>query len=674
MLNSLVLKMAEPEPEFVDEKWVANYIKKDVEYVNKIHLLDKLPFRYDKKGKMLYRASAVKARVIKYKLTPASTNHPLYEMSQAEVMVYLGINGSAHYLKHVREGHIKVHIGKNGNKCVYRKDADRFLRTYSYRYLMQFVKTPIVLKDAMQLLSIAKSTMKHAIRKGLLKVELRKPRERRRLGQATMMNYVNSHPGMKFRRRPIPKYISKALAEIYCGPVASAVSTLKVGIVKSEQYIDEKGKTQWGIDKDKLDNIIDAMWEGKCYSTDRVPYYTRKNIEYKFGKNKAWINTFIAGHCPLVNRYGEVVDPKGGGHQTGWRKADVEAIVASGVEYYPEIKLPKKIYKPEPHRYTKPPEKSHTTLPAVDAVEFALENAYTEREFAKEDHARKVIAERRAKEAEREVIRRELGYKPKESTRISRRNVIKYSEEREIIALVFNHHNKNIFKDRSLTKWDLAVFVHDKEFKVRNRTINNAITRLVQRGINELLRVVKMLPEWVILVPGTSIINDLNLHETLKAVPKDVMAVAPYGYTFRYFDGTWTSCTKTYGYYQTYKLDPPTNTFTFGTLGANGMHPVEVLDGPFVAVRGECLDKLREIHYFNRLGECRSALGPIISAICRRHHLKMMQIPVSSSECADYDIPVDSPKWHELEEVIKKYENATEAGISESRKTHDAKY
>ena len=243
------------------------------------------------------------------------------------------------------------------------------------------------------------------------------------------------------------------------------------------------------------------------------------------------------------------------------------------------------------------------------------------------------------------------------------------SESREIITLVYNHNNCNIFKDRSLSKYDLAVFVHDQDFRLRRRVVNNSITRLIQRGItNSIMSKVKMLPEWIVIVPGSSIINDINLYETLRSVPPEIMAVAPFGYEYVQFDGTWTRCSRTYGYYQKYSLSPPTNEMVLGTAGVNGMHPVAVLDGPFVAVRGEMLDKLKEIHYFNVLGECRSAMGPIVSAVCRRYGLGMMQVPVSSSCSAEYSVSFSSPRWHEIEDRIITYVSATPQAIAYNRK------
>ena len=115
-------------------------------------------------------------------------------------------------------------------------------------------------------------------------------------------------------------------------------------------------------------------------------------------------------------------------------------------------------------------------------------------------------------------------------------------------------------------------------------------------------------------------------------------------------------------------LKPPSNEMVLGTAAVNGMHEVAVLDGPFVAIRGEMLDKFKEIHYFNSLGECRSTMGPIVSAICRRYRMGMMQIPVSSACSAEYIVSTDSPRWHEIEDRIITYVSATEQAIAYNRK------
>ena len=672
MLDRLIKKLKEPEPEFVNEKWIAKYIQKDIEYIHRIKLCEMVPFRLDAYGHKIYKTSVIKHRIMKYRLMPPSTDHPLYEMTQEEAMVYLDIHSPAKYMKHVRAGNIKVHLNAEGKKRVYREDADTFLRTFERLYLLKYVRAPVLFTDAALLFGFKMSTMRDMIRRKQIKVEPRKKFEVRKISQETLLQYAKARVdnGRRFRRNPIPEYMSRSMAEIYCGGVPEARNAVRGKLVKCEQYTAANGKVKWGISKAKLDSLISKCWRGRCYGSGKQPYYTAKNIEFIFGKTPAWIDTFIRGKCPVVDKYGELVENKKMfNRRRGWDKKAVEEIIASGVEYCPVIRMGKKIQHPEPKRYTTPKPKTFITRTVVDAIECALDNAYSEREFAKEQHARDTIRARNEQRREREAIRIELGFEPSKELLIRRENVLKYSENREIISLVYTQSGCNIYKDRSLSKYDLAVFVRDHDFRLRRRVTPNSTTRLVQRGVeNCIMGKVKLLPEWIIIVPGTSIINDINLYETLHQVPAEVMAVAPFGYEFIQFDGTWTKCSRTYGYYQKYTLSPARNDMVLGTAMVNGMHPVEVLDGPFVAVRGEMLDKLKEIHYFNVLGECRSAMGPIISAICRRYRLGMMQIPVSSSCAAEYAVSFDSPRWHEIEERINNYVSASEQAISYNRR------
>lgn len=672
MLDRLIKKMNEPDPEFVGEKWVADYIQKDVDYVRKIKLCEMVPFRLDEKGHKIYKTSVIKYRVMKYRLMPPSNEHPLFEMTQEEAMVYLNIHSPAKYMKHVRAGDIKVHLNANGKKRVYREDADEFLRTFDRLYLLKYVREPLLFTDAALLFGFKLSNMKFMLKAKRIEVEPRKKYEVRKVSHETLLKFAEERVanGHKFRRNPIPEYMPRSIAEIYCAAVPEARNAVRGKLVKCEQYTTPEGKVKWGISKAKLDSLISKCWRGRCYGSGKQPYYNSRQIEFIFGKTQAWIDTFIRGKCPLVDKYGDRVEKKEAFNKIcGWEKKAVEEIIASGVEYCPVIRMGKTIKNPEPKRFTTPKPKTVITRSVVDIIESAFDNAYSEREFAKEQHARDIIKSKNDKKREREAMRIELGFEPTRELLLRRDNVLKYSENREIISLVYTHSGCNIYKDRSLTKYDLAVFVRDQDLRLRRRVTPNSSTRLVLRGIeHSIVSKVKMLPEWIIIVPGTSIINDINLYETLRSVPKEIMAVAPFGYEYTQFDGTWSQCTRTYGYYQTYNLSPASNQMVLGSAEVNGCHQVEVLDGPFVAVRGEMLDKLKEIHYFNVLGECRGAMGPIVSAICRRYRLGMMQVPVSSSCAAGYVIPFSSPKWHEIEDRIINYVSATEQAIAFNRR------
>lgn len=667
MLARLVSRKGEPQPEFVSAAWVAKFIRRDADYVKKIKLLEEVPFKIDGSGHKIYKLDVVKNRVYKYKLTPPVTDHPLFEMSQEEALLYLGIANPTMYMNHVRKGDITVHVGSDGRKKVYRKDADRFLRTFDRNYLLQYIREPLLMYDAAQILGVNRNYMAQLIRKHQIFPEPRKKREYRRISQTSIIKFVTDHQGgRKFRKHPIPDYMSRAVAEIYCSPIPDARNALRARLIVAEQYVGANGKRKWGISKAKLDDLIDKCWAGRCYGTPTKKYYTARNIECKFGKSKAWIDQFIRGKCTRVNRYGVASKT---GFNCGWAKEEVEAIVNSGVDYCPEIKLPSQVHRNEPKRYVAPKPREYEMLPVRDAIEAALDNAYSEREFQKEQQARETMRRRKQMIAEREAIRVELGYEPVRPPSVRRENLLRNSQVREIISLVYNHQACSIYKDKSLSRFDLAVFSYDRKFKLRRKAAHNSVTRLIHYGISrQITPHVQLLPEWIVIVPATSYIPDINFHDILRSVPPEVMAVAPYGYGYRTEDGRWGKCMKTYGLYQQYSLTPVRSEYVVGTCGVGGMNPVEVLGGPFVAIRGEMLDKMSEIHYFNVLGECRWAVPFIISGICHRYHLGMMQIPVLSSCCADFCIKPGTARWIEVENRIIQYECASVQEISTNRK------
>ena len=78
----------------------------------------------------------------------------------------------------------------------------------------------------------------------------------------------------------------------------------------TEQTLTTNGKTKWGISKAKLDSLISKCWRGRCYGSGKQPYYNARQIEYIFGKTQAWIDTFIRGKCPRVDKYGDRVEKK----------------------------------------------------------------------------------------------------------------------------------------------------------------------------------------------------------------------------------------------------------------------------------------------------------------------------------------------------------------------------
>ena len=60
------------------------------------------------------------------------------------------------------------------------------------------------------------------------------------------------------------------------------------------------------------------------------------------------------------------------------------------------------------------------------------------------------------------------------------------------------------------------------------------------------------------------------------------------------------------------------------------------MDGPFVAIRGDFIRELENMRFFQQLGDQRGLLGPVLSGICRKTGVPMMQIPVDSWAGMEY--------------------------------------
>jgi hypothetical protein len=84
----------------------------------------------------------------------------------------------------------------------------------------------------------------------------------------------------------------------------------------------------------------------------------------------------------------------------------------------------------------------------------------------------------------------------------------------------------------------------------------------------------------------------------------------------------------------------------FGTRAIDGMHPVQVMDGPFVALRGEYLRELGYISFFQQLGDQRGLLGPSVSALCLKFSIPMMQISVESWGSLEYVVRPRTPEMN----------------------------
>ena len=641
-------------PEFVGIGWVSRYINFPVLWIRHVKLLDNLPYKIGGKQDRLYRWTEVKKRLVRYKLLPPDTNHPYHRYTAAEIVALMDVNGHT-FLNQEAKGHINVLRNEKGEKFVYNTDFNLFRRNYDMRYIVGQIDAPVSEPTIRTIFDIDAKKFKKLVAKGILHTTPRVKGQRIKYRIDDLYNLITDYT--RYRKSPMPEEMPAELAQLYSGLGKSFSKYVALKSLPVHHGVDKRGDGRRYFLRSEIDAFVLKMWCIQCYC-DNKDYYTRSAIKYKFGKCDLWIDTFVSNKCTQVY-FGKLKADKKPFFR-GWKKEEVEALVNSGVEVEPEVFIPKKMRHPV-RAVVRDEKKLQPAFhkAAADLIEDAINMAFTERDAKREAHVLSVHREQQAIYRQRADIRRELNYETKASETFTHNALLRLSNEREIVTLMYTR-NKNtaLYKRFKHSKYECVIACSDRAQFTR-RPVQPSIGRIINGGLNRLSKMeLRCVPLWIVIVAGTSVIPDINFYEKLRNVPPTVGAVSAYGYEYRLPDGTWTRCAKTYGMYSMYHTGSVDTSFIIGTGGVNGSHPVAVMGGPFVAIRGEYLNAFRGITHFNALGDCRAAIGPILSAICTVKGISMMQIPVDCGCASDYEYRPDSVEWHRVEDSILRYERA----------------
>lgn len=706
-----LLTEGEKIPEFVTLQMAAGIIGRRTSFLHDIHLAAGVPSKIDANGCRMYRWSELRKRLERNNIMPPDDDHPFMEYTFTKAAVLLGTSERRIY-HWINMGRLRVSKRKSdGASCVLRKDIEWFRRNYDRQVLISRMAKPLRTTDTRTILDLKKDTF-YDYRKHFVPIP-RAKRVARRYDQATLMAFTKSSETQRrrFRCNPMPEYMNREIARIYLGYSESKMShCLDAHQIKSKPVELPDGRITNMYIKSELDEhllkteMVSAYCEG-------LPYYNRKAIEHKFGKTARWIDEYVANDCRRIGLRGEVIparkDAKINYLVQGWHRGDVEeAVRTCGDEHITlyeraadrerekerrehealvlkrtkqrlkareervalrERELAKKKAeakaaakpKPKPQPVSEPAQLFHSPIDQIEAAidaGFAARNA--EFEQKKREAKRKANAKREARNAIRDSLNLVTSYP---DSGFNMWNRLAYSESREIFTILFSRNGSQT-RGGSMRYMayphegdEYIINVTDRRAVTRRQSADTSIPRLIARGIEAIkAKQLKYMPAWVVLAPATSYVPDPRFLDILRTVPDEYGAVAPYGYKYLMPDGSHDTCTATCGMYSMYHADSPGTEFVVGaTVG--GVNEVAVLDGPFVAVRGECMDILSDMDFFGGLGESRSMIGPIVSAICRRRAVKMASVPVNSVSCADYVLPVHSLEWNQIMDKIATY-------------------
>lgn len=646
-------------PEFVGYLYLSRYLNIPTPKLKSSGILDDIPFRYDQSGKKMFKYTTALDAIAKYRVSPPDNLHPRHEFTQAEAMVELGLKPEQ-YTKFVRDGKLRTHISSTtGHSAVYRQDIERFYREWFPEHIIRNVTVPVRRAVACMLLDVGMTHLKRQTREGAISYEPRARKKPYMYSKTEMLKYLHRNSRRRFRRHPLPDYLTSSVAAIYMGISDKHFTNLRMmGIVKLAENPVGTGACQYCYKRSELDDAIDAI-NARAYYCEGLTYYTRRAIKYKFLKSERWVDEYIAGKCRRVMSKDVIVPALGAvkAPPKGWLQEDVDRIAASGVE----VKIKKKHHVSLTKRklssivqLATPPVVFSNPVEQMEAAIAASMKAEKEASIRRKREALKKVE---AESAKLNAIRNILSGGPAtRQSRPSRNDMLRFAEERPIVTFLFSSTGMRGKYDEYPNSKNECLFRVTCGISFGRRQIPPSFARAIMNALKIYRNQdVRLTPAWVILVSATSIITDPTFHKCLSEVPEGIGAVAPFGYEYLLPDGSWDKCPVSYGSYGLYSEITGERRRIEGISDTFGSHRVAVMDGPFVALRGEYLTELAYIDFFQQLGDQRGLLGPVISGICRKCGIPMMQVSVESWASMEYFVRPNTPEMNLAVERIANF-------------------
>lgn len=636
--------------EFIDYNYITRITRIPSQQLKNMGVFDGIPYRYDPYGHKEFRLTDAMSALARAKLTPPDNMHPRYEFSVAEAMNELRITPMA-VNKLIKTGKLRYHVSKvDGYRKIYRSDIEYYRRNWDPVYLAECMRVPLRRTLCALIMGIKMSTLRWLEKTKVLVPEPRKKGERIKFSKASVLAHLKGRGTRVYRKEPLPELMIPELALVYSGFSPSKFEQLiRTNQLRAEWHTFPDGKKMWVYHKDKIDQVRDAE-QGREFYCDGLPYYTRKAIKYKFFKTDRWIDEFIVGKCRRMHSKDKMLPVEVTSEQTkGWFRGDVNEVIASGVDF--KYRKKKKPVSRMTRRYlsrvvqARPPVAFSSP---VEQMEAAIRAAIAEKDEQRKEKRAEVWKKVAETAAKRNAIRNILTTGAENTPlNLGRNDLIRYADDRQIITFLISADGKaGRYRQYPHTK-DERIFRAHPGTKMGRHEIPPVFARAILNGLSVYNRYkFEKLPLWVIVASSTSMITDPTFHEKLKGIPLSVGAVGAYGYGYILPDGSWDGCAETYGAYGVYSEITGTSRKVTGLTAADGMHRVEMLDGPFIAVRGEFMQELAALRYFYQLGDARGLLVPTVSTIMRRLGVPMMQIPVECWSSEEFEVHAGTPEMN----------------------------
>ena len=688
--------------EYVSVKKVGEFLRVEPDVLEKSGFFKGIDYRINFRGEKVYKWGQCIKQMGRIRLRRKDLGHPLAEICVNEIAYDMGIDISDVYDR-IRRGQLKAHEKAEDKKLyAYMGDYDKFIRTWFIADMMRFLPNvkmrPI---EARMICDLTPNAMQLCFKRGQL-IARRDPGSHRQkfFMKPDLLRWHKVSINKRFRRKELPEYLPKVVATAY---VRRSLPEFE----KMAKFI-EKNQKGW-FSREALDKWYMNEWCMVSYG-EKLAFYTERNIALKFGRSYEWIAEHITGKAKVFTldrriitpeefraRYGDTA-PFRYPFMFGYDKESVDKIVAEtgeGFKARMDIEESDREAKQKwPRGYINGSKKElqkrmkHMSVLSVranrnrqreeekknklrvyrevpeyevkeDQFELGIKAAFEEKQIRKADERHKARLRMEKDFKEQQAMRRILGLDPDPNERLSSRNILKYSEEPQNVYIMYSLTGKlTMFMRYHPENHRAVTFRMMGQNKIGRRIYTpkvNSFTWAKQCYMDMIRTTPGVQPRWIVLVPGNSVIRDLSFADKLKNVPDDAVAVGAFGYEKFLPNGSWFGSTASYGLYGQYEKDFSDTTWVVGTKGVNGMHEVAVIDGPFLALRGEYGDILSHLDKFADLydGDCGPhILNAAVSLILHRLGYKMMQISVDCSMCSEQALKPGTLEWNRVEDAL----------------------
>lgn len=656
--------------EFIDYNYITRITHIPSTQLKNMGVFDKLPYRYDPQGHKEFRMTDAMSALARAKLTPPDNMHPRYEFSVAEAMNELKIKPAAVNLL-IKNGKLKYHVSeRDGYRKIYRKDIDYYRRNWDPAYLAEFMRVPLRRVMCALIMGIKMSTMYQLEKTKAMVPEPRKKGERVKFSKATVLKHLQGRKVRVYRKEPLPEYMIPELAIVYSGfTYAKFDQLIHTNQIRAERHTFPDGKKLWVYRKSDLDRVREEQLNREYYC-DGLPYYTRKAIKYKFFKTDRWIDTFIVGKCRRMHSKDKILPLEVTGESAlGWFRGDVNEVIASGVDF--KYRKKGKPISRSRRKYmsalalSKPPVAFSSPVEQMEeAIRMAMDSKEEKRKQKRQEARARLEYNAARRNAIRSILNTDSGVAP---LNLGRNELLRYASDRQIVTFLVSTDGKS---------GRYREYPHAKDERIFNARAGRRLGRytIPPTFAGAIMNVLKIynrykfekLPSWVIVASSTSMITDPTFHDKLSRVPPGIGAVGAYGYGYILPDGSWKACSEIYGSYGVYSEITSSSRKVMGLTAVEGEHPVEMLDGPFIAVRGEFMQELDMLRFFMQFGDARGLMVPAVSAIMRRLGIKMMQIPVDCWCSEEYEVRTGTPEMNLAVDRISQFVSMSAAELNDA--------